>query len=214
MGCAVEIEFALDLPKTADEKARFYVLQIRPMSAREETLKVTISKEDISSAFCVSSRGLGNTVNSGMRDIIFVKPESFDPAKTKRMAVEISKLNTILNKKDRQYLLIGPGRWGSSDHWLGIPVSWEDICGVGSLIETVHPRLNAEPSQGSHFFHNLTTLGINYINVDPAYDERIDYQWLLQHSICSETEHIAHVQTETPFTLKVDGRSGQAVVLI
>ena len=214
MGCAVEIEFALDLPRNADKKASFYVLQIRPMSAREETLKVSISKEEILSAFCVSGRGLGNTVNSEMYDIIFVKPESFDPANTQQIADEISELNAVLNKKDRKYLLIGPGRWGSSDHWLGIPVSWEDICGVGSLVETVHPRLNAEPSQGSHFFHNLTTLGINYINVDRARGERINYQWLLQRSICSETEHIAHVQTETPFTLKVDGRSGQAVIFV
>ncbi len=213
MGCAVEIEFALDLPNSVDAKARFYVLQIRPMSAREETLKVVISKEDISSAFCVSSRGLGNTVNSEMRDIIFVKPESFDPANTKSIAAEIGKLNAMLNKKGHKYLLIGPGRWGSADHWLGIPISWENICGVGSLIETVHPRLNAEPSQGSHFFHNLTTLGINYINVDEGHGDQIDYQWLKERPICFETDHITHVQTEKPFTLKVDGRSGRAVVL-
>ena len=211
MGCAVEIEFALELPKTNGGKASFYVLQIRPMSAREETMKVTISKKDTSSAFCVSRRGLGNTVNSEMRDIIFVKPETFDPANTRKIAAEIGELNAALNKNDRKYLLVGPGRWGSSDHWLGIPVSWEDICGVGSLIETVHPRLNAEPSQGSHFFHNLTTLGINYINVDPAKGDHLDYQSLMELPICSETEQIVHVQTKKPFTLKVDGRSGRSV---
>jgi len=174
-------------------------------------MKVTISKKDTSSAFCVSRRGLGNTVNSEMRDIIFVKPETFDPANTRKIAAEIGELNAALNKNDRKYLLVGPGRWGSSDHWLGIPVSWEDICGVGSLIETVHPRLNAEPSQGSHFFHNLTTLGINYINVDPAKGDHLDYQSLMELPICSETEQIVHVQTGKPFTLKVDGRSGMAV---
>ncbi len=213
LGCAVEIEFALDLPSTPDQKCSFYVLQIRPMSAREETLRVAISKEDILSAFCVSHRGLGNTVNREMRNIIFVKPDSFDPANTVKIAAEIGAMNAKLLKEDRKYLLIGPGRWGSSDHWLGIPVTWEDICGVGSLIETVHPRLNAEPSQGSHFFHNLTTLGINYINVDPTQGDRIDYQWLMKLPVCSETENIAHVQSEKPFTLKVDGRSGQAVIL-
>jgi len=213
LGCAVEIEFAVDLSAEADIKNSFYVLQIRPMSAREETLRVKISKEDISVAFCVSHRGLGNTVNQEMHDIIFVKPDSFDPANTMQIATEIGEINTTLNKEDRKYLLIGPGRWGSSDSWLGIPVSWEDICGVGSLVETVHPRLNAEPSQGSHFFHNLTTLGINYINVDQAHGDRIDYQWLLGLPVCSQTENIAHVRTKKPFTLKVDGRSGLAVIL-
>jgi len=148
-----------------------------------------------------------------MLDIIFVKPDNFDPAYTQRIAAEIGELNAKLTKDDKKYLLIGPGRWGSSDNWLGIPVSWEDICSVGSIIETVHPRLNAEPSQGSHFFHNLTTLGINYVNVDPGRGDRIDYQWLSGCPISSETEHIAHVQTEKPFILKVDGRSSRAVIL-
>jgi len=213
LGCAVEIEFALDLAPAADQKCNFYVLQIRPMSAREETLRVTISEEEISSAFCVSFHGLGNTVNRGMSDIIFVKPDSFDPANTTEIAAEIGEMNMRLNNEERQYLLIGPGRWGSSDSWLGIPVSWENICAVGSLIETVHPLLNAEPSQGSHFFHNLTTLGINYINIDPGHNGRIDYQWLMSLPVCSETKNIVHVQTPEPFILKVDGRSGRAVIL-
>jgi len=213
LGCAVEIEFALDLPPAADQKCSFYVLQIRPMSAREETLRVAISEEDITSAFCLSSHGLGNTVNREMNDIIFVKPDDFDPANTAEIAAEIGAMNVKLNSEERKFLLVGPGRWGSSDSWLGIPVSWEDICGVGSLVETVHPRLNAEPSQGSHFFHNLTTLGINYINVDPGHGDRIDYQWLMSLPVCSETKNIVHVQTPEPFILKVDGRSGRAVIL-
>jgi hypothetical protein len=213
LGCAVEIEFALDLPAMADQKASFYVLQIRPMSAREETVKVIITDKEVVSAFCTSGRGLGNTINREMFDIIFVKPDTFNPANTRLIAAEIGKVNAMLTKEDRKYLLIGPGRWGSSDNWLGIPVSWEDICSVGSIVETVNPRLNAEPSQGSHFFHNLTTLGINYINVDPARGDRIDYKWLSKCPVCSETEHIAHVQTEKPFILKVDGRSGRAVIL-
>jgi len=213
LGCAVEIEFALDVPAAANQKTHFYVLQIRPMSAREETLKVEISEEDIRLAFCTSERGLGNTVNREMGDIIFVKPDNFDPANTKKIAVEIGELNAKLARENRKYLLIGPGRWGSSDHWLGIPVSWEDICGVGSIIETVHPRLNAEPSQGSHFFHNLTTLGINYINVNSTGGDKIDYEWLAGLPVSSETENIAHVQTAKHFILKVDGRSGRTVIL-
>ena len=212
LGCAVEIEFALNLTDDPNTKASFYVLQIRPMSAREETLKVEIPKKETAAAFCVSARGLGNTVNSEMCDIIFVKPEKFDPARTVQIAAEIGKFNNELNAADRKYLLIGPGRWGSSDSWLGIPVTWENICGVGSIVETVHPRLKAEPSQGSHFFHNLTTLGINYLNVDPSKGDTLDYDWLATLPIRSETEYVCHVRTQIPFTLKVDGRSNLAII--
>ncbi|WP_457576517.1 PEP/pyruvate-binding domain-containing protein [Desulfomarina sp.] len=214
LGCAVEIEFALNLSTKTEEKNQFHVLQIRPMSAREETLKVKITEEEISSAFCVSNRGLGNTVNREMCDIIYVRPENFDPAKTTRIAREIGEINNELTRLNRKYLLIGPGRWGSSDHWLGIPVTWEDICGVGSIVETVHSRINAEPSQGSHFFHNLTTLGINYLNVDPTRGEKLDYSWLAASRPCSESEYISHIQTEKMFTLKVDGRTGLAVIFV
>ena len=214
LGCAVEIEFALNLSTGPEEKNQFHVLQIRPMSAREETLKVKITEQEINSAFCMSNRGLGNTVNREMCDIIYVKPENFDPAKTTQIAREIGEINSKLTRLGRKYLRIGPGRWGSSDHWLGIPVTWEDICGVGSIVETVHSRINAEPSQGSHFFHNLTTLGINYLNVDPTRGEKLDYSWLATSPPCSESEYISHIQTETVFTLKVDGRTGQAVIFV
>ncbi|WP_228857374.1 PEP/pyruvate-binding domain-containing protein [Desulfomarina profundi] len=214
LGCAVEIEFALNLATKPEEKNRFHVLQIRPMSAREETLKVKITEKEVGSAFCVSNRGLGNTVNREMCDIIYVRPENFDPAKTTQIAREIGEINSELTRLNRKYLLIGPGRWGSSDHWLGIPVTWEDICGVGSIVETVHNRINAEPSQGSHFFHNLTTLGINYLNVDPTRGEKLDYSWLATFTSRTESEYVSHIQTETVFTLKVDGRTGRAVIFV
>ncbi len=127
LGCPVEIEFAVDFGTDANSKALFPVLQIRPMSAREEMLEVEITEYDFAQAFCVSENGLGNTVNSELTDIIYVKPESFEPAKNKQIALEISKINSALLQEGRKYILFGPGRWGSADHWLGIPVNWEDI---------------------------------------------------------------------------------------
>ncbi|MFW2367254.1 MAG: PEP/pyruvate-binding domain-containing protein [Desulforhopalus sp.] len=213
LGCPVEIEFALDLAGQPDEPMQFSVLQIRPMSAREEMIDVEISNDDMKAAFCVSGNGLGNTVNREMSDIVYVKPDAFNPAETRRIASEISQVNATLLGEGCRYILIGPGRWGSADHWLGIPVTWVDISGVGGIVETVHEKIQAEPSQGSHFFHNITTLGINYLHVDGNPLDRFDWQWLKEMEVIQQTDFIAHVRSKSPLTLKVDGRSRNAVII-
>ena len=122
-------------------------------------------------------------------------------------------MNAALTKEGCKYVLIGPGRWGSADRWLGIPVSWSDISGVAAIIETAHPKLNAEPSQGSHFFHNLVSLGINYLTINEHTGDRLDWQWLLSLPTREETPFVARVSLERPLTLKVDGRSSQGVLI-
>ncbi len=212
MGCPVEMEFSIDL--TTDEKQlpQFALLQLRPMTAREGLQQVQITKEEIDSAICYSTKALGNAINREMADIVFVKPESFDPGKTTAIAMEIGKLNTIMVGENRKYLLIGPGRWGSSDRWLGIPVSWADISGVGAMVETESEKMVAEPSQGSHFFHNITTLGINYITVSTAGGGRLDWDWLISRPRFTQTDYIAHVRLDEPLTVKVDGRESTCVI--
>ena len=140
-------------------------MQLRPMTARAESGQVEISEEDVSRAFCHSFNALGNAEKTDIADILYVKPDIFDAGQTPQIAREIGELNTVLLQEKRKYLLIGPGRWGSADRWLGIPVSWAEISGVGAMIETASAELRAEPSQGSHFFHNISTLGINYVTV-------------------------------------------------
>ncbi|MCG6929125.1 MAG: phosphoenolpyruvate synthase/pyruvate phosphate dikinase [Desulfofustis sp.] len=214
LGCAVELEFAVDfLPYGSELTARFAILQIRPMTAREETLDIDISDTDRARAFCISENGLGNTINDTMADIIYVKPDTFDPARTTQIAQEIGAMNTRLMQEERRFILIGPGRWGSSDQWLGIPVGWRDISSVGCIVETVHERLQADPSQGSHFFHNITTLGISYLNVNPLKRDHIDWEWLNRNRIIQETQYVRHVRSSHPITLKVDGRSRSAVLI-
>ena len=105
------------------------------------------------------------------------------------------------------------GRWGSADRWLGIPVTWADICGVAAIIETVHPKLPAEPSQGSHFFHNLISLGINYITVNENQGDRIDWRWLNSLQPADESPFVARVSFARPLTLKVDGRHSQGILI-
>ncbi len=213
MGRPVEIEFSVDLDPGRKKKPSFSILQIRPMSAREEMLEVKISEEQRAGAFCVSCQALGNTVNRDMCDIVYVKPDVFDPARTKDIAMEIGKINAELEKTGRKYSLVGPGRWGSSDHWLGIPVSWADISGVGAIIETEHELINAEPSQGSHFFHNITSLGINYLNVRGGNDDHIDWDWITSLPVENETSFVAHAAMEAPMILRVDGRKTSGVIL-
>lgn len=213
MGCPVEIEFSVDLNVSGAKKPTFAILQIRPMSTLDEMMKVDIQVEELGRAVCVSTQALGNTISNDIADIIYVKPDAFDPARTIQMAQQISQFNAALLKKGRKYLLIGPGRWGSADRWLGIPVTWADICGVGAIVESAHAKLKAEPSQGSHFFHNITSLGINYFMVFQENRDRIDWPWLTALPVTSETGMVVHVRLDHPLTLKVDGRQSLGIVL-
>lgn len=213
LGCPVEMEFALDFSPEKGVNARFAVLQIRPMSAREEMLDVEISDSDRDMAFCISHKALGNTINCEMKDIVYVKPDSFDPAKTAEVAKQIAQINAFLMKEGRKYVLIGPGRWGSADHWLGIPVTWADICGVGAIVETVHPLIHAEPSHGSHFFHNIAALGINYFNINDRHIDKMDFECLSGFHKVHETADVIHAVVPHPLILKVDGGKGFGVIV-
>lgn len=216
MGCAVEIEFSVNLCRQGATEClpEFAVLQVRPMTARTDLMEVSIRREEIKGALCYSAHSLGNTERNDLRDIIYVKPDTFDPARMPDIAREISRLNARVLKEQRKYVLIGPGRWGSADRWLGIPVGWPDISAVGTIVETFSPRLKADPSQGSHFFHNITTLGINYINVIENTDDFLDWDQIGLLPIADQTPHMAHVRLENPFGLKVDGRRSEGVILL
>ena len=213
MGCPVELEFSVDLCQEKECRPKFAFLQLRPMTARAELVQVDISEDEKSKAFCFSHNALGNAEKTDMMDIIYVKPDVFDKTRTPQIAGEISELNAGLMKAGRKYLLIGPGRWGSADRWLGIPVKWAEICGVGAMVETTVEELRADPSQGSHFFHNITTLGINYITVTDDDSDFLDWDWLSSLPVENETSFVSHVQLDKPFFLKVDGRSSQCVII-
>jgi hypothetical protein len=214
MGCPVELEFSINMSPNPEQKSEFAFLQLRPMTARAELLQVEISADEIARSFCVSSHALGNAEKNDMADILFIKPAEFDTAKTPQIAREIGELNAALLQEARKFLLVGPGRWGSADRWLGIPVNWAEICGVGAMVETASSKLKADPSQGSHFFHNITTLGITYATVLDADTEFIDWDWLTAQPMANETTHVAHVRLDKPFTLKVDGRTSKCVMYI
>ncbi len=213
MGCEVEIEFAVDL-KNDSAKPIFYFLQIRPIVIGSEMQRLKISDQERELSFLRSTQALGHGVFDQMRDIIFVRPDRFDSALTRDIGVEIGKMNRKLHKEERPYLLIGPGRWGTADPWLGIPVQWGDISGVGAIVELQDGAVRAEASQGTHFFQNITSLGIPYLMVGEGQGDEpgsLNWNWLLEQEVEHEGEYVTHIHLDQPFVLKVEGSSSEAV---
>jgi len=213
MGCPVEIEFAMNLPEKKGDRPEFTLLQIRPMAISQRNMEVEISEAEVPGALCYSENALGNGVYGEIRDIVYVKPDDFDPGRTMLQADQIGEINRGLARADRKYLLIGPGRWGTADRWLGIPVTWGDISGVGAMVEAAMAQLKADPSQGSHFFNNITSQGIPYITVPEKGNGFIDWDWLASQPAVDETTYLRHVRLEGPLTLKIDGKGTRAVIL-
>lgn len=211
MSGPVEIEFAVNLDSHPRE---FAVLQIRPYGVGGGSDSVDLGEIERSKLLADSNMALGNGVVDGVRDIIYVRPETFDAARTVEIAGEIAELNQAVRIKSRSSLLIGPGRWGSSNPWLGIPVTWGQISSARVIIETSLDNFVVDPSQGSHFFHNLTSMGIAYLTVSPHNGAgRLDWSWLDCQPVERETELVRHVRLEAPVQVRIDGRSSRGVVL-
>ena len=212
-GCHVEFEFAVNLAEGPEKPAVFYVLQMRPMPMGSDPYDVEISPEDKHDALCFASMALGHGKYDHMADIVYVKPQAFDVAHTRDMAGQVGRINATLKAEQRAYLLIGPGRWGSFDPWLGIPVKWEDINGAGAIIELRNAMLKAEPSHGSHFFQHITTHGLPYLTIDEDGDDFIRWEQIRQYPVVQETEYLCHARVAAPLSIKCNGRSSQCVVL-
>jgi len=174
---------------------------------------VEVSAEDRERAICYSSMALGNGQIGDIEDIIFVDPEAFDVTRTIEIAAEVGRLNKRLAACNRRYLLIGPGRWGSADRWLGIPVKWTDISAVRAVVESASEALKADPSQGSHFFHNITSLDISYLTASGNGKDFVDWNWLKAQSVETATAHIRHVRLTRPLTIKIDGKKSEGVII-
>jgi CheY-like chemotaxis protein len=213
MGSSVEIEFAVTLPQKQGQRPGFSLLQIRPMGRYQQNFRVDIGPKDIETAFCYSTLSLGNGEYKDIRDVVYVDPETFDPAKTVQIAAEINTINALFNHNQKKYILMGPGRWGSSDRWLGIPVSWNDISNVGVMVETTIESIKADPSQGSHFFQNITSLGISYITISDKGEDFIDYDFLKNREYENTTPYLKHIRFKTPILIRVDGKTSRAVFL-
>ena len=144
--------------------------------------------------------------------MVFIKPDSFDLSRTRTIALEVEKINHALQSAGRPYLLVGFGRWGSADEWLGVPVDWGQISGARVIVETSYGNLNPDPSQGSHFFHNLIGFGVFYLTVRGKGTSRIDWEWLERQTTVQETTYLKHVGLTEPLNVRMDGLAGLGVV--
>ena len=212
LGAAVEIEFAMTLDPNKKIPPRFGFLQVRPMVVSDE--KVEISEAELSSenTLLASERVLGNGVLSNLYDVVFVKPDIFKKENTSLITSEINDINLKIKNENRRYLLIGFGRWGSSDPWLGIPVNWGHISNAQVIVEATLPDMHVELSQGSHFFHNLTSLQLFYFSISHSGKYNIDWDWLNSQKLISESDNVRHIRTGKPLIVKVDGRNSIGVV--
>jgi len=216
MGTPVEIEFAVDLEHDEGELPAFNVLQVRPMVVEQVSNEIDLEPEHLESALIHSPRVLGHGVREDIFDIVIVDPRSFDRSRTVEAAGHIAEINRSLLQEERTFLLMGPGRWGSRDQWLGIPVAWSQISAARVIVETDFTDLEVEPSQGSHFFHNLACFGIPYFTVHENRGEgRIDWDWFAGQQAADERMDgtLRHIRLSRPLRILVDGRIGQGVVL-
>ncbi len=210
-GAKVEIEFAVDFPPGRGA-AQLGFLQVRPMVVSTQPVEIGPGDLADGTALVVSESAMGNVLRSDIRDVVFVKPESFDARSTPEIAVEIAAINRKLVAARLPYLLIGFGRWGSSDSWLGIPVSWSQICGARTIVEAALPKMNVEMSQGAHFFHNLISFEVPYLSVSRHAKRGIDWPRLCNLAVEEETRFVRHARATPPLVVKVDGRRGEGVV--
>jgi hypothetical protein len=210
----VEIEFAVTLAEKPGEPHEFAFLQIRPLVVGADLEDVRLDDVDARDALCFSHKALGNGVIRGVRDVVYVRREAFDRSTTLDVAGELGAVNERLRQQRRPYLLIGPGRWGSADPWLGIPVKWAQIAGVRCIIETGFDDMQVDASQGSHFFQNIVSFGIGYLTVDPRRrDDFVDQSWLDRQPAEAETAHLRHVAFREPLSIMLDGRRNVGVVM-
>ena len=213
MGCPVEIEFAVNIGSEFQRKCEFYLLQMRPMATEIDQQNVVITEDDLKQPLCFSRHALGNGKLDCISDIVYVKPFAFQRNATEQMADEIGRMNAGLSREKRPFLLIGPGRWGSADKWLGIPVQWHHISGVGAIIELKNAQIHADPSQGSHFFQNITSIGIPYITVVEDSGDILDWKQIDGFAWAQETRYIRHVRLEHPLIVKIQGSKSLGVII-
>jgi hypothetical protein len=211
LGSAIEVEFAVEM---SDYKHPiFHIVQIKHMAKQNLDFSIDADKLNNDELLLKTDRGLGNGQIDDIYDVIFADPNTFDRSKTQSMPAELEYFNRKLMAEKRKYILIGPGRWGTHDRWLGIPVQWSQISNAGAIVETDMKDIHVDASLGSHFFHNITSMKIGYFTVKNAYPfHYLDMDWLLTHPARERTEFFVHLHSETPLRIQMDGRKGVCVI--
>jgi len=213
----VEVEFAVTLESTVDGKVKgsFYVLQIRPIVDCSAVLEEDLSLIPDTDVLLKSENSLGHGLIEDVCDVIYVKTTNYTAANNPLIAAEIEKINQAFIEQDSNYILVGPGRWGSSDKWLGIPVKWSHISRASVIVEAGLKNYRVDPSQGTHFFQNLTSFGVGYFTINDFMRDGVYQQAFLDaQPAVEETEYLRHVRFESPLVIKMDGRKKRGVVML
>ena len=214
MNNPVEIEFAANLETPPGTPKVFSFLQIRPIVHTEETVNINLTHIRPENTIVYSDSALGNGTFKGICDLVYVRPESFNAANNKNLAIDIENLNANFVRQSSGYVLIGPGRWGSSDPWLGIPVIWPQISAARIIIESGLKNYRIDPSQGTHFFQNLTSFRVGYFTINPYIKEGFyDVDFLNSLEAVYENEHIRHIRFNNPLDIMIDGRKHKGVIM-
>ncbi|MCL2792173.1 MAG: phosphoenolpyruvate synthase [Spirochaetaceae bacterium] len=214
MNCPIEIEFAVNLSASPARPHVFSFLQVRPIVEGEEAADLHIDNYEKEDLIIQSRKALGNGKYKDISDFVYIKPESFDPSQTIKIAAALEEINTRLVSKNLNYILLVPGRLGSSDPWLGVPVSWPQISSARVIIETGLKNFQVEPSQGSHFFHNITSLGIAYFTINPTHnDGYCDFSYLASLPAEHEDEVIKHIKFENHILVVADGKKREGIIV-
>ena len=211
----VEIEFAATMNREKDKTGTFYLLQIRPIVDSKEMLDEDLTAIPDEKLLLRSNNSLGHGIMNELQDVIYVKTDNYSASHNQEIAWEIEKLNQQFLDEGKNYVLIGPGRWGSSDTWLGIPVKWPHISAARIIVEAGLTNYRVDPSQGTHFFQNLTSFGVGYFTINAFMNDGVYNQdFLNAQPAVYESKYLRHVHFEHPITAKMDGKKKQGVVLL
>lgn len=214
MGSSIEIEFAGSFKKKKDEKSKFVILQIRPYLYQELLMVEDIDPVDIKQVLAYSTQVSGNLIRKDISDIIYIKPNKFDKTKTEKMVLEIDQINSILFNEKKPSILVGFGRWGTSDRFLGIPAKWNNISSAKIIIEAGLPDFQIDFSQGSHFFHNIVTSNIGYLHIKHNVEEQfINWEWLDKQEVITDLEFVRHVRTKKPLVVRIDAQKNEGMII-
>lgn len=212
MNVPVEMEFAVEMSTGKDKPHEFRFLQIRPMLVDSSFEDISVFEGESEQVFCKSDQALSHGRIDDIRDIVFVKSENFDRANMIHMADHVAEYNQKFKDKDKPYMLLGPGRWGTADRWLGIPTKWDQISSARVIVEADYGDFVVEPSFGTHFFQNLITFQIGYLTINSQSNNNfLDWDWLNSIKAVSETEYVRHVRLKRPLSIMIDGRNGKGV---
>lgn len=213
LGNPVEIEFAVRLPRQPGEVAEFGFLQIRPLTLARDSQDLDIGDVNSDQLICQSGKVLGNGRIENLHDVVVVDSQRFERGRSQEVAKAVAQFNGLLNRENRPYLLIGVGRWGSNDPWLGIPVEWDEISGARVIVEAGFRDFRVTPSQGSHFFQNLTAFQIGYFTVNPdAGEGSVDWDWLSSQPALDEDGCVRHLRFDDPMRVIMNSRTSQGVI--